>query len=308
MRLPGSRVLAPVGIMAISACALTACGSADSVAASSGGKINVVAAENCWGSIAAQLGGGKANVTSIITNPDADPHDYEPTPSDARTLAAAKVVIINGVGYDSWATKLQQANGTSGQDVLTVGKLVHQPDDGNPHRWYDPSDVKTVMAQITADYKQADPKDGAYFDHQLTTVESQNFQPYFAELAAIKAKYANVPIGASESIVAPLASYLGLDLVTPASFLRAISEGTDPSAKDKATIDQQIATRAIKVYVYNTQNATPDVQAQVNAAKSKGIPIVPVTETLSPREDTFEQWQLTQLQGLAAALSQATGR
>lgn len=266
-----------------------------------------MAAEDCWGSIAAQLGGDKANVTSIITNPDADPHDYEPTPSDARTLAGAQVVIINGVGYDSWATKLQQANGTSGQDVLTVGKLVQQPDDGNPHRWYDPDDVKMVMGQITADYEKVDPKDGAYFDQQLAAVENRTFQPYFAELAAIKAHYAHVPVGASESIFAPLASYLGLDLVTPAGFLRAISEGIDPSAADKATIDQQIATKTIKVYVYNTQNATPDVQAQVNAAKSRGIPIVPVTETLSPRGDTFEQWQLTQLQGLAVALAQATG-
>jgi zinc/manganese transport system substrate-binding protein len=297
-----SATLAVAGI-AVTA-ALSACGSASHVA--SGGTLRVVAAEDCWGSIAAQLGGDKVTATSIITNPDADPHDYEPTPSDARRLAAANVVIINGVGYDAWASKLAKANGSSGQAVLTVGTLVKQPDDGNPHRWYDPNDVRTVMAQLTADYKRADPKDATYFGQQLATVEAQDFKAYDAALANIKAKYAGVPVGASESIFAPLASYLGLDLVTPAGFLRAISEGTDPSAADKATIDQQIASKSIKVYVYNTQNATPDVQAQVNAAKNKGIPIVPVTETLSPRGASFEQWQVAQLRALSAALAAAT--
>jgi len=307
MRLRGARVLAPAALLVLAGSTLAACGSADS-AAPTGGQVSVVAAENCWGSIAAQLGGDKAHVTSIISNPDADPHDYEPTPSDARTLASAQVVIVNGVGYDSWATKLVEGNGTSAQDVLTVGTLVGQPDNGNPHRWYDPDDVTKVMAQITADYKRADPHDSAYFDQRLSTVKNQDFQGYFAELAHVKASYAGVQVGASESIFAPLASYLGLDLITPASFLRAVSEGTDPSAADKSTIDRQIATNTIKVYVYNTQNATPDVQAQVDAARARGIPIVAVTETLSPRGASFEQWQLTQLQRLAAALAQVTGR
>ena len=63
-----------------------------------------------------------------------------------------------------------------------------------------------------------------------------------------------------------LAPTLGLDLLTPPTFLKAISEGTDPTAADKATIDRQIAEKKIKVYVYNPQNATPDVQSQVDAA------------------------------------------
>lgn len=282
---------------------LTACGSVQSQRAA-GGRLRVVAAESCWGSIAAQLGGDKVQVTRIISNPNADPHDYEPAPSDARAVADAQLVIVNGVGYDSWASKLVSADGRTGQQVLNVGTLVNVPDGGNPHRWYDPTDVRTVMARLTADYKRADPGDSAYFDREYAATVQRSFRAYFAELEAIKARYAGTPIGASESIVAPLAAYLGLDLRTPPSFLRAISEGTDPSAADKATIDRQLAERAIRVYVYNSQNSTPDVQAQVADARRRGIPVVEVTETLSPRNATFEQWQLAQLRDLAAALAQ----
>jgi len=117
-----------------------------------------------------------------------------------------------------------------------------------------------------------------------------------------------VAVGASESIVSPLSDALGLSLVTAASFLKAISEGTDPSPADKAAIDAQIATRAIKVYIYNSQNSTPDVAAQVKAAQSKGIPVAAVTETLSPPKASFQDWQSAQLQALLDALRQGTGK
>src|SRR6201999_1744623 len=120
----------------------------------------------------------------------------------------------------------------------------------------------------------------------------------------IKAKYTGTPIGASESIVAPLADSLGLNLITPASFLTAISEGTDPSVADKSSIDQQIKNHQIKVYVYNTQNSTPDVSAEVAEAKAAGIPVSQVTETLSPADATFQDWMVSELAALEAALAQ----
>jgi zinc/manganese transport system substrate-binding protein len=123
----------------------------------------------------------------------------------------------------------------------------------------------------------------------------------------IRTKYAGTPIGASESIVAPLAESLGLNLVTPTSFLTAISEGTDPTVADKTLIDQQIKNHLIKVYVYNTQNATPDIAAQVAQARAAGIPVSQVTETLSPADATFQDWMVSELAGLEAALAQATG-
>ncbi|WP_329456641.1 metal ABC transporter solute-binding protein, Zn/Mn family [Streptomyces sp. NBC_01497] len=284
-------------------------GASASDAAKSGGKtIQVVAAENFWGSIASQLGGGHVKVTSIINNPSADPHDYEPTAADARTVAGARFTIVNGIGYDSWAGKLLAANPGQDRTDLEVGKLVGIPANGNPHRWYSPDNVHQVIEQITADYKKLDPADSADFDTLKTTFENTTLAPYSQEIAAIKAKYAGTPVGASESIFALLAQGLGLNLLTPASFLDAISEGTDPTAKDKSTIDRQIADKKIKVYVYNSQNATPDVQAQVKAAKARGIPVATVTETLTPAGASFQQWQVRQLKGIQAALAKATGK
>ncbi|GGX42440.1 metal ABC transporter solute-binding protein, Zn/Mn family [Streptomyces noursei] len=274
----------------------------------SGKTIQVVAGENFWGSIAAQLGGGHVKVTSIITNPDTDPHDYEPTAADARTVAGAQYAIVNGIGYDAWADKLLASNSGSGRTELKVGDLVGVKPGGNPHRWYSPADVHKVIEKITADYKKLDPADAASFDQQKTTFETKTLAGYDKLIADIKAKYAGTPIGASESIVTPLADGLGLKMLTPETFLDAMSEGTDPTAKDKATIDDQIKNKQIKVYVYNSQNSTPDVQAQVQQAKAEGIPVATVTETLAPAGATFQQWQTSQLQGIEQALAKATGK
>jgi zinc/manganese transport system substrate-binding protein len=270
-------------------------------------RLQVVAAENFWGSIAAQVGGSKADVTSIITNPATDPHSYEPTPADARAVALAPVVIVNGVGYDAWANRLLDASPLPGRIVLNVGDLVGARTGDNPHRWYDPSEVEQVTQQIATDYGRADPADAAYFRQQAQDFLTTGLAGYHALITQIRARYAGVKVGASESIFAMLAPALGLDLVTPSSFLRAITEGTDPTAADKATIDRQISSGEIKVYVYNSQNATPDIQQQIAAARARGIPVTTITETLSPAGATFQQWQTDQLRALAAALATATG-
>jgi len=271
-------------------------------------KIAVVAAENFWGSIATQLGGEHVTVSSIISNPDTDPHAYEPTPADGRIVASAQYAIVNGVGYDPWAPKLISANANDKRTVLMVGELVGVPTGGNPHRWYSPDDVHKVIEQITADYKKIDPADAAYFDTQKQTFETQGLGQYTKLISDIKSKYAATPIGASESIVTPLAAGLGLKMLTPETFLNAISEGSDPTAADKTTVDAQIKGKQIKVYVYNSQNSTPDVQAQVDSAKAAGIPVTTVTETLIPADATFQDWQTKQLQGIEQALAQATGK
>jgi zinc/manganese transport system substrate-binding protein len=286
-----------------------ACGSGSSASpATANGKIQVTAAENFWGSIASQLGGDKVAVTNIITNPDTDPHDYQPSANDARSITTARVVIYNGVGYDPWVQKLLDTNGGAGPAVLDVGQLVGVPDGGNPHRWYSPPDVQTVINTITADYKKVDPNDAASFDAQNQSFVNGGLAQYNQLIAQIKSRYSGVPVGASESIFAPMAQALGLDLLTPPSFLKAISEGTDATAQDKATIDAQIKGHQIKVYVYNSQNATPDVQAQATEAKAAGIPVTTITETLVPPGSTFQAWQAHQLQALAAALARATGQ
>ncbi len=274
-----------------------------------GGKVVTVAASiNAWGSILSQLGGTHVRETSIITNPDTDPHDYEPTPRDGTVVASAELFVENGIGYDSWAAKSLAANPEPGRQVIDVGKLVHVPDDDNPHRWYSPGDVNTVADAITADLEKLDPGDAAYFDAQRQRFATTGLARYDALIKQIQTRYAGVPVGASESIFAPLAQALKLDLVTPPSFLKAISEGTDPATSDLNTIRSQIAAHTIKVYVYNSQNATPDIAAQVRAAKAAGIPVATVTETLAPANASFQQWQSAQLTMLAAALHKATGR
>jgi zinc/manganese transport system substrate-binding protein len=314
---PRPRAGRRAGLAAAAVCAtlmLAACStsrpatSATAGATAAGRPITVVATINAWGSIAAQLGGTRVQETSIITNPATDPHAYEPTPTDARMVAGADVFIQNGIGYDSWAAKMLAANPVPGRSVLDVGGLVSIAVGGNPHRWYSPPDVRAVVDQITADYAKTDPADKAYFEQRKSAFLTTDLANYNDLIAAIRAKYSGVKVGASESIFSPMAQALGLDLVTPASFLTAISQGTDVSAADKATIDAQISGKQIKVYVFNSQNSTPDVAAQVTEAKNEAIPVVAVTETLSPAGATFQQWQCAQLQQLAAALHQATGR
>lgn len=273
---------------------------------SDGAKIAVVAAESFWGSIAAQLGGDRVTVRSIIASADADPHDYEPTAADGRDIATASYVIANGGGYDPWVAKLVDANPAPERSVLTVGELVGVQEGGNPHRWYSPDDVYRVIEQITADYKRLDPAAAGYFDQQQQVYRTQGLARYDQLLAEIKSKYRDTPIGGSESIVALLAESLGLRMVTPPSFVEAVSEGIDPSPADKITVDQQITNKQIKIFVFNSQNSTPDVDALVTAAQAQGIPVVSVTETPVPATASFQDWQADQLEGIRAALSQAT--
>jgi zinc/manganese transport system substrate-binding protein len=270
--------------------------------------LQVVAAENFWGSIASQLGGSRVHVVGVITSPATDPHDYEPTAADARTIAEGQMVIVNGIGYDPWAAKLIAANPVRGRLVLTVGDLVGVKAGGNPHRWYSPGDVQKVISAIVRGYATLDPADARYFQRQRARFETRGLARYKQLIANIRRKYRGVPVGASESIFTPLAQALGLRLLTPPSFLKAISEGTEPTAADKSTIDSQIAHRRIKVWVFNSQNSTPDVKRITDAARKRGIPVTTITETLSPASATFQGWQSRQLAELAAALHEATGR
>jgi zinc/manganese transport system substrate-binding protein len=303
------KLVLTAGLLATLVSLATGCGTKSTTSAESpSGVLNVVAAENFWGSIASQLGGTKVRLESVITSPATDPHDYEPTAADARTLAGAQMVIENGIGYDPWAEKLIAANPVSGRIVLNVGDLVGIKLGGNPHRWYSPRDVQLVIDAIVRNYDKLEPKNAGYFAQQKAQFETKGLAQYERLLATIKRKYHGVPVGASESIFAPLAQALGLNLLTPPAFLRAISEGTDPTAADKTTIDRQIADRQIKVWVFNSQNSTPDVKRITDAARKRRIPVTTITETLVPASASFQDWQSRQLGALAAALAQATGR
>jgi len=280
---------------------VAACGLSNETTAMSG-KVEVVAAENFWGSIAGQIGGDSVHVTSIIDNPDTDPHDYEPTPSDARVIARAAYVIVNGAGYDPWAQKLAAANPVASRQMLIIADLAGLQEGGNPHMWYSPDIVSRVVDRITADLEKMDSADAGYFDQHSSDFKTGGLKDYHDTIAAIKQKYAGTPVGASESIFAYMAPALGLNLITPREYLKAISEGTDPSAGDKVTVDQQVTQKKVKVFVFNSQNSTPDVLSVVNKARAAGIPVVEITETLTPATATFQGWQTNQLEVLLKAL------
>ncbi|HEY5110259.1 MAG TPA: zinc ABC transporter substrate-binding protein [Acidimicrobiales bacterium] len=308
---PPARPLPVVAALVAAALALAGCATnlpptGEGSSAFSGRIVRVVAAENFWGSIVAQLGGTHAHVVSIIDSPNTDPHAYEPTAADARVLADAQVAVENGAGYDPWMPRLLAADGGS-RTVLDVGRLVGVAPGGNPHLWYDPSYVERFITATTADLVRADPADRDYFAARRTAYEQVGLAGYHVAIDRIRARFAGTPVGASESIVAYLCRALELDLVTPPSFLRAVSEGTDVSAAATATIDRQIRTRSIAVYLENTQNLTPDVQTQVSAARAAGIPLTSVTETLEPATTTFQAWQTAQLNSLDAALERSHG-
>jgi zinc/manganese transport system substrate-binding protein len=283
------------------------CGSGPAAGAGRG-PILVLAAENFWGSIAAQLGGPRVEVQSVITNPNADPHDYEPTASDGRAAAEADYVIENGVGYDPWMAQLVAANGVGHQRVLSVGALVGAQAGDNPHRWYFPSDVEAVATRITADYRRLDPTHAAYYNARRRAFETTGLAEYHRVIHEIRTRYAGTAVGASESIFVGLAQATHLDLVTPARYLRAISQGIDPTASDTATVADQIARGDIKVWVYNSQNATPDIQSLTAQARSAGIPVTTITETMVPSGGSFQAWQVRELRSLMRALARATGR
>lgn len=287
---------------------LIACGATFPSSTNGSGIIQVVAAENFWGSIAAQVGGSHVQVTSIIVDPNADPHSYEPTAADARAVADARYVIVNGVGYDPWADRLLQANPVSGRKELNIGDFLGKREGDNPHLWYNPDYVTAVVNKVRDDLKSLDPADAAAIDSSAQAYLATGLKRYHDLIASIKAKYSGTPVGATESIFSYLAPALGLKLITPPSYLNAVSEGQDISAADEATVEKQIRQKQIKVLIYNAQNTPNSIQALIALAKANRIPVATITETLTPANATFQDWQSTQLQGIQSALAQAVGK
>jgi zinc/manganese transport system substrate-binding protein len=271
-------------------------------------KLDIVAAENTWGSIATELAGDRATVDSIVSNPDTDPHDYDPVASDARAMAGSQLAIVNGIGYDNWASQLLAANPSSSRVVVNTGDVLGLETGDNPHQWYSPNAVRKIVAAIVAGLDRIDPADRGYFAARERRFESRSLARYDALRSEIRRRYAGVSVGYSESIFAPLGTALGLRLLTPPSFAKAVAEGTEVSAKDTETVERQARERLIRVWIFNSQNVTPEIRHVNEIAVARHIPVVTVTETLSPATATFESWQVAQLERLLAALHRATGR
>jgi zinc/manganese transport system substrate-binding protein len=261
-----------------------------------------VAGENFWGSIVSQLAGKAANVTSIVTDPNADPHDYESSSDDARAFARADYVVLNGAGYDGWATKLLSGNPSARRKVLSVADLLGKKEGDNPHFWYNPEFVSRVVDRVEADLKALDPPDAGYFDSQHQAFDAA-MAPYAGRLAAIRSRFAGTPVAATEDIFVYLGQYLGLKVISPPDFMRAVAEGNDPPAASVAQFQSQITTRQARVLVYNLQTSTAVTTNIKKLAARSGLPTVGVTETIQPPGATFQQWFVSELIQLQNALN-----
>jgi zinc/manganese transport system substrate-binding protein len=301
-----------VGIALVALVAAAGCSSASrssSISSASGvptKTMNIVAGENFWGSIVGQLAGKAANVTSVVTDPNADPHSYESSSDDARAFATADYVVLNGAGYDTWATKLLAGNPTAKRKVFTVADLLGAKDGDNPHFWYNPDDVTKVTDQVEADLKSLAPAANAYIDTQRHVFDTA-MASYRNRLAAIKAKFGGSPVASTESIFVYLAQYLGLNVISPPEFMKAVAEGNDPPAPSVAQFQDQIAKKQAKVLVYNSQTSTAVTTNIKKLATQAGIPTVSVTETIQPADAPFEQWFDGQLVRLQTAFNNSAG-
>lgn len=263
--------------------------------------LHVVAGENFWGSLAEQIGGSHVSVTSIVSDPNADPHEYENSNANARDFASADYVILNGAGYDSWGNKLLSASARPNRKLLIIADLLSKKNGDNPHFWYSPTYVSTVISQITAQYVALDPKDASYFKQHSQTLQS-SLAGYQARIADIKKTYARVQVAATEDIFQYLADASGLDLISPQPFIQAVAEGNDPPTDSVATFQKQLQSGQVHILVYNKQTVTPLTETMKKLAIDQHIPIVGVTETIQPSSATFQDWMNAQLVAIQASL------
>ena len=262
--------------------------------------IKVVAAENFYGDIVKQLGGKQVDVTSILSDPNVDPHEYESNVSDAKAIAGADLVIENSGGYDSWMDKLLSASPNSKRILLKGFDIATTKLPDNEHIWYDANNIQAIAQSITGNLKKLDPAHSATY--------TKNLQPFIKgldqirhKITSMKAKFNGTPVGLTETIFLYQSGPLGLKVLTPFEFQKAVAEGNDPPADTIVTAEKQIKSKAVKVLIYNKQTVSKITTKLQDDAKAVKISIVPVTETM-PADKNYQSWMLGQLDLLEKAL------
>jgi zinc/manganese transport system substrate-binding protein len=264
-----------------------------------GGMIQIVAAENFYGDLAAQIGGNHVAVTSILANPDEDPHLFESTPSTARTLATADIILYNGAGYDAWMERLLSAGGTPGRTTLVAADIAGRTNGDNPHVWYDPATFPAVAAALATELAKRDPADAAEFSANLEGFD-QSFAAATADVAAIRAAHAGTKVTATEPVFGYMVAAMGLDMLNQRFQLATMNE-TVPSASDVAAFEDSLKSGSVKVMFYNSQVTDDTTMRLLDLARLANVPLVGVTETM-PAGQTIQSWFAAQLAAVAAAL------
>ncbi len=263
--------------------------------------LHVVAAENFWGDIASQLGGSHVQVTSIITDPTADPHLYESNANNAAAVGSADIVVTNGVGYDDFMDKLLGASKNQNRQVLNAATILGVGDDANPHLWYDIPRVHEVAARIAAGYESKDPDHKSNYEANLKSFD-RSLQPLLAVIGTIKQKYSGTPVAYTEPVPGYLLNDAGLSVKTPEGFAKSIEDGTDPSPADTTAMESLLTNKTARVLFYNSQATSPVTEHVRKLANQAGIPVIGVTETIPPKQRTYQTWQKDQLDQILKAL------
>ncbi|MFV0526161.1 MAG: metal ABC transporter solute-binding protein, Zn/Mn family [Acidimicrobiales bacterium] len=263
--------------------------------------VEVVVSVDQWGDIVEELAGECATVHTVIAGSSIDPHDYEPTSTDALAFESARLVVVNGADYDPWASDLA-GNAADSLTVVDAGEVVGAAEGANPHLWYSPDYVTAVAGAVTDGLTAVSPDAADYFDDRAG-VWSTGMEGYEGILASLSAGVDGQRYAATESVFDYTAEAVGLEDATPDGFARAAANESDPTPNDIAAFEQALRDGDIDLLIYNTQTegSIPEQIRQV--AEDAGVPVVEVTETVAPGAASFEDWQVDQLQRLAEALS-----
>ncbi len=264
-----------------------------------GASINIVAAENFYGDLAQQIGGSRVTVSSILSDPDTDPHLFETSASTARAVSGAAVIIYNGADYDPWMDKLLSASPSAGRTAIVAADLIGAKSGDNPHLWYDPRTLPAVAKALAGELGKRDPADAASFATNLATFDA-SLNPIDAEIVSIKAKHAGVEVTATEPVFGYMAAALGLQMLNM-DFQIATMNDTEPSPSEVAGFESSLKTGNAKILFYNAQVTDDTTTRLLGLAKDAHVPVIGVTET-EPAGKTIQTWFGGQLQQVSAAL------
>lgn len=265
--------------------------------------VAVVAAENFYGDVAAQIGGKSVAVTSILTNPDQDPHLFEASPSTARRIAAARLVVYNGADYDPWMLKLLAGSPNSTRIVIEVAALLRRKPGDNPHLWYDPAAMPAFARELASRLGEINPAHRADYERNRDTFLA-SLATVSDKIAAMRLAYRGISVTATEPVFGYMAEAIGLAMRNE-RFQLAVMNDTEPGAGDIAAFADDLNHRRVRLLLYNNQASGRLTQRMQALAKANDIPVVGVSETGPPGE-TYQHWMLRQLVSVAAALAVRT--
>jgi zinc/manganese transport system substrate-binding protein len=297
-------------VAALTTGTLTGCSpaaSGDPASSSASGRIDVVASTDVWGDVAKQVGGDKVDVTSIIDDPDKDPHEYQASGQNQLALSKAEIVVVNGGGYDDFVDEMLSALRTKPVvlNAADVSGYDQHPSDGefNEHLWYDFRTVDKVAQRLATAYAKARPADRSTFE-----ANAKRFEASVAALqdteAQLKRQYAGKGVAITEPVPLYMLNAIGLVNKTPEKFSEAIENDTDVAASVLQQTLDLFSSRSVALLAYNDQTSGVQTQKVVDAAKANDIPVVPVAETL-PAGKTYLTWMRANLDAIGAALGKA---